>query len=848
MEFEKLGAFYLGKEYEVAKEKLLDRLLMYDARDLTTHAVCVGMTGSGKTGLCIVLLEEAAIDHVPAIIIDPKGDITNLLLTYPQLRPEDFRPWINTDDARRKGLSEDEFAAQQAELWRSGLAEWGQDGDRIQMLRDSADFVIYTPGSDAAVPVSILQSFAAPALSWDTEAELLRERIQGTVSAILGLIGLDADPVRSREHILMSNLFEHFWRQGEDLNLQKLILSIQKPPIRQLGVFDVDTFYPEKDRFGLAMSLNNIIAAPGFQSWLQGQPLDVASFLSTPEGKPRHSIFYIAHLSDAERMFFVTMLLNQVITWMRTQPGTTSLRALLYMDEIFGFFPPVANPPSKQPMLTLLKQARAFGLGVVLTTQNPVDLDYKGLTNAGTWFIGRLQTERDKMRVLDGLESASSEAGQALNRESLSRIISALGKRIFLLHNVHEEGPVTFSTRWAMSYLRGPLTRRQVRTLMEGRGPDQPVTTPVAGTGIAPAQPATVTPVSAAATQPESATASASAFATVPPALPSSIQQVFLPARKTAAAALLDIESRTGGPVEVQGQNLLYVPAVLGMGRVHFVDQRRNVNEQENFALLAQAPEGAEVLAWERAQPLTLTTRELMDRPERDAYFDQLPESINQAPEFTALKKDLADYLYRNTSVTLLYSPVLEAHSLPNESERDFRMRLQQSAREKRDAEVDQVSKRYEKQIERIEDRLRRAEATLAQKEAEVEARKRETLVSVGESVVGMFLGRRSTRVASTALSKHRQTTKAKLKLEEAQDSLDTLQQELKELEQELQEQVTAVRDRWEEALINFEEVSVTPRRQDVQVDLFGLAWAPHWQITYQDHTGASRTNLVPAY
>ncbi|MGD8997361.1 MAG: type IV secretion system DNA-binding domain-containing protein, partial [Anaerolineae bacterium] len=437
MNFERLGAFYLGKEYDVAKEQRLDRLLMYDARDLTTHALCVGMTGSGKTGLCIDLLEEAALDNVPTIIIDPKGDMTNMLLTFPELRPQDFRPWINADDARRKGMSEDAFAAQQAELWRNGLAEWGQSGERIRMLRNAGDFVVYTPGSDAGVPVSILQSFAAPPLSWDSEAELLRERIQGSVSALLGLVGVDADPVQSREHILLSNLFEHFWRQGEDLDLPKLILSVQKPPIRQLGVFDVDTFFPEKDRFELAMRINNIIAAPGFQSWLQGQPMDVASFLSTPTGRPRHAIFYIAHLSDAERMFFVTMLLNQVITWMRTQPGTTSLRALLYMDEIFGFFPPVANPPSKQPMLTLLKQARAFGVGVVLTTQNPVDLDYKGLTNAGTWFIGRLQTERDKMRVLDGLESASSQAGHALDRGELSDIISALGKRVFLLHNVH---------------------------------------------------------------------------------------------------------------------------------------------------------------------------------------------------------------------------------------------------------------------------------------------------------------------------------------------------------------------------------------------------------------------------
>jgi hypothetical protein len=848
MDLEKLGAFYLGKEYDVARGKMLDQLLMYDARDLTTHALCVGMTGSGKTGLCIALLEEAAIDHVPALIVDPKGDITNLLLTFPQLRPADFRPWINVDDARRKGLSEDKFAAQQAETWRKGLADWGQDGARIQMLRDSADFVIYTPGSDTGIPVSILQSFAAPALSWDTDAELSRERVQGTVSALLGLVGIDADPLRSREHILLSNLFEHFWRQGQDLDLPKIILALQNPPIRQLGVFDVDTFFPQKERFELAMSLNNIIAAPGFQTWLQGQPLDVAGFLGTPDGKPRHSIFCIAHLSDAERMFFVTMLLNQLITWMRTQPGTTSLRALLYMDEIFGFFPPVANPPSKQPMLTLLKQARAFGLGVVLTTQNPVDLDYKGLTNAGTWFIGRLQTERDKARLLDGLESASAAAGQALERDKLSRIISALGSRVFLLHNVHADAPVTFTTRWAMSYLRGPLTRTQVRDLMQDRQPDRPTATPLAGTGIAPSQPVPVKPISAAARQPESAAAPASAFAVAPPSLPPTIQQVYLPVRKEATAAALDVGSRAGGTVEVQSRNLFYVPALLGLGRVHFVDQRRNVNEQEDFALLAQAPEGVGGLAWECAQPLDLAVRDLLDHAEPNAYFDALPESVNQAQELEALKKGLADHLYRTGSLTLLYSPALKAYSQPKENERDFGMRLQQAAREARDAEIDKLSESYQKRITQLKERLRRAEGTLARHQAEVEARKRETVVSVGESVVGLFLGRRATRAASATLSKHRQATMAKMKVEEAGDTVEALQQEIAQLEAELQDQVTAVRERWEKALSELEQVPITPRRSDVQVDFFALAWAPHWQITYRDRGGATRTDLVPAY
>jgi len=848
-DFERLGAFYLGKLYDINEGKRLDRLLMYDARDLTTHAVCVGMTGSGKTGLCIDLLEEAAIDKVPSIIIDPKGDMTNLLLSFPDLKAEDFRPWINPDDARRKGFTEQGFAAQQADLWRDGLAQWGQDGERIRMLRETADFTIYTPGSDAGVPVSILQSFAAPSLSWDTDAEMLRERIQGAVSALLGLVGLEADPVQSREHILLSNLFEHFWRQGEDLDLPKLILAIQKPPIRQLGVFDVDTFFPERDRFELAMRINSIIAAPAFESWLHGQPLDVGGFLATPSGKPRHSIFYIAHLSDAERMFFVTMLLNQIITWMRSQPGTTSLRALVYMDEIFGFFPPVANPPSKQPMLTLLKQARAFGVGVVLTTQNPVDLDYKGLTNAGTWFIGRLQTERDKKRVLDGLESASSQAGQALDRGELSRLISALGKRVFLLHNVHEEAPVTFQTRWAMSYLRGPLTRLQVRQLTEGQEPDSPVSAPIDQTPVSSQKssrpvetPSAVAEAGAAVEGPEPA------YASAPPSLSSRVDQVYLPARRGGSTAALALEEDVGGPIEIQDQQLLYVPAVLGVGRLHFVDRTRDVNEREDFALLAEPPGGARMLTWEKAQSLDVALGDLRQQAEDGSFFDELPESINESPEFTALRDDLSDYLYHNSSVTLLYSSALETYSKPGESEREFRMRLQQIAREKRDEEIDEITERHDDKLDRLEDRLRREEADLGQREADVSARKRETLVSVGESVVGVFLGRRSFRMASTALSKQRQAAKAKLQLEEARDDVTALEEDIKELEAELREEVEAARERWESALTDLEEYEVRPRRKDVQISLFALAWAPHWQVTYQDRSGATHTQLIEAF
>ena len=470
-QFEKLGAFYLGRPYDPVKKAAQPGLILYDSKDLVTHAVCVGMTGSGKTGLCIDLLEEAALDGVPAIAIDPKGDLTNLMLTFPELRPEDFRPWINEDDARAKSLSPDEYAAQQAKLWRDGLASWGEDGERIRRLKDAADFAIYTPGSNAGIPVSIIASFAAPAQGVREDSELLRDRVTTTASSVLGLLGIAADPIQSREHILIANLLTKAWSAGEGLDLGALITQIQKPPMATVGALDLETFYPAKERAQLGVKINNLLASPGFNAWLEGVPLDAGQLLRSENGKPRVAIVSIAHLSEAERMFFVSLLLNQVLDWARSQSGTTSLRAVLYMDEIFGYFPPVAEPPSKRPLLTLLKQARAFGLGIVLATQNPVDLDYKGLANAGTWFLGRLQTERDKARVLEGLESASAAAHAQFDKSEIDNLLSGLSQRIFLMHNVHEEAPVVFESRWAMSYLRGPLTRDQIKRLMDGKRP-----------------------------------------------------------------------------------------------------------------------------------------------------------------------------------------------------------------------------------------------------------------------------------------------------------------------------------------------------------------------------------------
>ncbi|HSN71899.1 MAG TPA: DUF87 domain-containing protein, partial [Steroidobacteraceae bacterium] len=315
--YEKLGAFYLGRLVDPATKSDTRDLLLYDSRDLTTHAVCVGMTGSGKTGLCISLLEEAAIDGVPAIAIDPKGDLGNLLLTFPDLEAKDFEPWVDAGEAARKQLSVEAYAAKTAETWRKGLADWDEDGARIARLRQAAEFAIYTPGSTVGRPLSILRSFAAPDASLLDDATALRERINASVAGLLGLVGIEADPVKSREHILLANLLDDAWRAGRSLDLAGLIQANQKPPFDKVGVFDLESVYPAKDRTALAMAINNLLAAPGFEVWMQGDSLDVGRLLYTPQGKPRIAIVSTAHLNDAERMFVTTLLLNEVVAWMR---------------------------------------------------------------------------------------------------------------------------------------------------------------------------------------------------------------------------------------------------------------------------------------------------------------------------------------------------------------------------------------------------------------------------------------------------------------------------------------------------------------------------------------------------
>jgi len=801
-DFEKLGVFYLGRPYDMATKQAKPGWLLYDSKDLVTHAVCVGMTGSGKTGLCLSLLEEAAIDNIPAIIIDPKGDLGNLMLTFPGLKGEDFQPWINEDDARKKGLSPSDFAQAQAELWTKGLAGWQQDGARIQRLRDAADVAIYTPGSNAGLPVSILKSFAAPAADVREDAELFRERISTTVTSLLGLLGIEADPIQSREHILLSTILDRTWRNEEDLDLAALIHAIQTPPVSKIGVMDVDSFFPSKDRFALAMKLNNLLAAPGFQAWLEGEALDIQSLLYTPAGKPRLAIFSIAHLNDAERMFFVTLLLSQMVGWMRVQSGTTSLRALLYMDEIFGYFPPVANPPSKLPLMTLLKQARAFGLGVVLATQNPVDLDYKGLANTGTWFIGRLQTERDKARVLEGLEGASSSAGKKFDKGRMEQTLAGLGNRIFLMNNVHEDEPVVFETRWCLSYLRGPLTRTQIKQLMDPRRRTE------VGGGRLEAGTSWLTPHT-----------SRLKLSAARPIVPPDVPQQFVPLRGS----------------KPEGGELLYAPMLLGSSQIRFSDTKSGIDQTQDVTVLVPMTDGAVPVDWDHATAVDLAVADLEQSPAGDAQFLPLPASAGKAKSYADWNKEFGSWLFRTQKFELLKSPTTKDVSKPGESERDFRVRLQQSGRELRDKAAESLRQKYAPKITALQDRIRRAEQMKVKQQAESRSSQVQAAISVGASILGAFLGRKTISAtnigrATTAIKSAGRVMKESQDVGHAEENVAALQQQLADLEAQFKSESEAMAAATDPLNEKLETISIKPTKSNIAVQLVALAWTPQWR------------------
>ncbi|MFN8530912.1 MAG: DUF87 domain-containing protein [Anaerolineae bacterium] len=929
--------FYLGRRYDPSTKKLTSDVVYYDSRDLVTHAVVVGMTGSGKTGLCISLLEEAALDNIPAIIIDPKGDITNLLLNFPDLRPEDFAPWVNLDDARRAGMDIPQYAADVARRWREGLGSWGIVPDRMRWLKYAANYSIYTPGSDAGLPVSILASLRAPTEGWDANEEGNRERISAITTALLALIGRNAQPVTDKEHVLISNIFEYAWRRQLNLTLEDIILMVQKPPFPKLGVFPIDEYISEKQRSKLALELNNIVAAPSFQSWINGDPLDIQQLLYLPDGRPRVSIFYIAHLNDTERQFMMTLLLENILGWMRQQSGTTSLRALLYIDEMFGYFPPYPfNPPTKAPLLQLLKQARAFGLGMILATQNPGDLDYKGLSNAGTWFIGRLQSEQDRQRVMAGLEALAS-VNTEFSVKEVGQLIGDIPPRVFLMHNVHDRGgPVMVHTRWAMSYLRGPLTRQQITALMAAQkqamgsrlglaktfsapapqtqqayggfgaqlamaqqapasirpaaqpfaggyaassapaspppppglpemppglpempsqqlpyapqvpAPDQFASQPLVSQPIVPAAP--VAPLAPSGQSQLTRAnnidgiAAPNGFSVTQPPLSGTASQIFVPADLTAEQAMRAYEQRTGIiSTGFGGAVLAYRPVLLAQATVRYQDRKTQVFTAREYGFRVPNIERSGMIRWEEFHSAPVDVRRVSGEPFQKAFFGDLSAGLTDTKRMTALRGELLDVLYTTARLVVPYNAALDMYGNPDREFSEFSAQVQQTVRERRDAEVDALTKKYEKVLDGLDDKYKVIVQRLEGERRELASNRREELFTTGEAVLGLLRGRTSftlSRMSRASVYKNR--SKSQVDLHEL--SMQQIEDEVEQTKQEFETKLREVNDKWAKIATQNDDYQISPYKKDIVMDLFGIGWIPYWYVVVN-----GQGSLLPA-
>ncbi len=822
--------FHLGAEIDPETGERTPEAVVLPPESLTTHGVIVGMTGSGKTGLGIVLLEEVLASGRPALILDPKGDLANLCLLFPELAAGDFEPWVDDAEARREGVSRQELAASTAATWKKGLASWGIDGARMKSLRERASVRVYTPGSDAGVPLNLIGDLSAPP---DADPETIREAAESLVSGLLTLADLESDPLTTPEHILLATLVADSWTRGDTLTLEYLIASVQNPPFRKLGVFEVDTFLPPPQRMKLALRLNGLLASPSFAAWRTGDPLDIDALLWAPDGRPRASIVQLAHLSDTERIFVVTMLLSRAITWMRRQPGTSDLRALIYIDELFGFAPPTANPPSKTPLLTLFKQARAHGLGVVVSTQNPIDMDYKLMSNAGTWMIGRLQTERDKMRVVEALRSADG----SVDVGAWDARVSGLGKRQFVLKRTRSPDPDIFTTRWAMSYLRGPITRGELAALpgevtrSDSRGA---ASTSATGSGAqAPAADVAAPSVAAGSAPPTSdeagraatpTTRAPSAASTTAPAHDESPLQPAI--ADGVRVTWLDPSAPWASQVGV-GSNTARLEAGLATNvRMVFDETKADLRHEVEWEVV-WFPLGATVKA-EQATPVDFDARDFRDAPPDGALYVLPKAKLDQKSFFTAVERDLRDRLHRTLQMTLYRNVALKLYSRAGESEEAFRARCVEAAEDAADAEAAKLRDRYASKIDTARDQAERAERRLRELDVDVSSRRQQEIVSGAGTLIGMFLGgRRSTRSLSTIASKRSQTRRTEERRRTAEARLADEQEDIVELEDQLAADLEEIWTTWRDHATEIEPLEVGLEKNDIDVSSLRVFWAP---------------------
>ncbi len=777
------GKFYLGKEENKNGVGYKEDKFLYKADDLTTHAMVFGMTGSGKTGLCLDLIEEAIDEEIPLILIDPKGDLTNLDLIFPDFTPSSFENWVSLTDAQKKGMTKSEYAVQESEKWKNGLAGWDINSEQVNRVKNKADIHIYTPGSSAGEKISILDGFSKPDLSFEDDEEGMIEKIRNSVSALLSLLDIENDPLKSKPHILISNIIEHYWRLNEGISIEELIINIQKPPIKKLGVFDIDQLIDEKERTEISFKINNIIASSGFRYWSSGAPLSAKNlFKVKKKGTTPVNIFYIAHLPDNERMFFVTLLLNEIVYWMRTQPGSGNLKYILYMDEIFGYLPPYPlNPPSKNPLLILLKQARAFGLGVVLATQNPKDVDYKGLTNMGTWFVGKLQAEGDRDRVLEGLEGISDKDGNVIRKEELEDKINSLKKRSFLIKNIHSDGLRIFQTRWAMSYLVGPLTKNQIKVLVK-KG----------GNKLIEKQEMKIE--------------------NKPKNKPKLHLLSYIPQTPIAIESIFDNSKENGE---------YYSPNFYINGEIVFDEKNIGLYIRKKFFVTAKF---ATSINWRKA-----------DFTEKEIGFENFKlEKINSFKpydiplNYSLLRKYLKDFknfIFSQLTIKVFVNKELNITSDADESKDTFKLKCRKIVDRMIDKEIESIKEKYLRKIDRLEDKAAQEELRIEKLEMEYKSKKTEEFVSAGESILGFLMGSKSRRGLSSAARKRRSTSSAKNRIKLRENKFDQIKDDILSLKEELEDKVADIEDDFFDKADEIEEREIRLEKNDIIISNQNVLW-----------------------
>jgi hypothetical protein len=786
----KKGQLYIGRQSET------DEPVLLKASALTTHGVIFGMTGSGKTGLGVNMLEEALLSGIPTLILDPKGDMGNIMLNYPDNTPDDLAPWMDAAKARRKGKTVADLAIKEATERQADLAGHGLTPERIRRLRDNTEFKIYTPGSSIGVGMNVLGSLQAPDLDWADSAEIIRDEIEGLVSSILVLAGINSDPVSGPEHILISMIIETWWRQGKDLDLATLVGQIPKPPFRKLGVFDLEMFFNEKQRMKLALQLNTLLASPSMASWLEGEPLDIESLIGQSD-KTRCSIIYMAHLSETERQFVVTLLLSKVVTWMRSRPGTGELGALVYLDECFGYVPPSGEPPSKKPILTILKQARAFGVGLVLVTQNPVDIDYKAMSNAGTWIVGRLQTDNDKRRILDGIPNSELD---------LDTTISNLQKRQFLMHLAKKGTQTILNRRHSMCYRFGPFTRAQVAALME---------TYKSETAKAPVAEESAPAATSAPSAPSVKTETIDAPSAIAPTVAEGIEAVYLdPATPWAADLGADPTGTCLAPAAAVTVQLLYD------------ETRADVSHNETYEAVIFPLDG--LIDVEDVLSVDHDERDFISEPPAGASYELGNNKLQNKTFWSSLGADIKSWLAANRSIEISKCPALKLYSRVGESQEDFQARCQQAADQAADLKVSKLRVQYAKRIDRLQDLISSADARVRELEVDASARTQSEVMSGIGDLLGSFLkGKFSSTTLSKAASRRTASRTAKARLATAEQKLNTRQQDLVELEQELEDALINIQDEHDAMAAELETLEIGLEKTDIRVAEAKLVWVP---------------------